>query len=130
MKPFDHRMPAILAPEHYEVWLEHDTHEARLLAMLTPFPADRMEVVRLTPLVNNVKNDGPECLTPAARATTALPGSADDHVVGGRAAVRAIRVYHRRAARGERLAVEGLKRFGTNVATSTQGWFFNAGLVH
>jgi putative SOS response-associated peptidase YedK len=37
-----------------------------LLAMLDPFPADQMEVVKLTPLVNNVKNDRPECLTPAA----------------------------------------------------------------
>jgi putative SOS response-associated peptidase YedK len=66
VKPFHHRMPAILAPEDYAGWLEHDVHEARLLAMLAPFPADQMEAMKLTPLVNNVKNDGPECLTPAA----------------------------------------------------------------
>jgi putative SOS response-associated peptidase YedK len=59
-------MPAILAPDNYEGWLEHDTHGARLLAMLNPFPAGQMEVVKLTPIVNNVRNDGPECLTPAA----------------------------------------------------------------
>jgi putative SOS response-associated peptidase YedK len=66
VKPFHDRMPAVLAPEDYAAWLEHDTPPAALLAMLAPFPADRMEAVRLTPTANSVKNDGPECLTPAA----------------------------------------------------------------
>ena len=66
VKPFHAWRAAILAPEQYAGWLEHDMHEARLLAMLNPFPADQMVAVKLTPLVNNDRIDGPGCLTPAA----------------------------------------------------------------
>ena len=66
VKPFHDRMPAILAPDQYAGWLEHDAPPAALLAMLAPFPAELMEAVKLTPTANSVRNDGPECLTPAA----------------------------------------------------------------
>jgi putative SOS response-associated peptidase YedK len=39
---------------------------AELFRLLAPFPPELMEAVWLAPVVNSVRNDGPECLTPAA----------------------------------------------------------------
>ena len=66
VKPFHDRMPAILNPRDIASWLAHDTPEAGLHGMLTPYPAGLMEAVRVGPAVNKVANDGPECLSPAA----------------------------------------------------------------
>jgi putative SOS response-associated peptidase YedK len=59
-------MPVILTPDRYAGWLAHATPVAELLGMLVSLPAEGMEAVRLAPVVNSVRNDGPECLTPAA----------------------------------------------------------------
>ena len=59
-------MPVILHPEQYAGWLDHGTPIPDALAMLVPFPGALMEAVRLGPAVNNVRNEGPQCLEPAA----------------------------------------------------------------
>jgi putative SOS response-associated peptidase YedK len=66
VKRFHTRMPVILTPDRYAGWLAHDTPAAELLAKLVPLPAGAMEAEKLAPVVNNVRNDGPEFLTPAA----------------------------------------------------------------
>jgi putative SOS response-associated peptidase YedK len=66
VRPFHTRMPVILPPDRYTAWLAHDTPRADVLGMLRPLPPELIEVVKLAPVANNVKNDGPECLTPAA----------------------------------------------------------------
>jgi putative SOS response-associated peptidase YedK len=56
------RMPVILSPEDYELWL--DPGFARMDAlqeMLKPYPADEMRCYRVSERVNQVKNDDPEC---------------------------------------------------------------------
>jgi len=56
------RMPVILAPEDYDLWL--DPGFARLDAleeMLKPYPAAGMHRYRVSDRVNQVKNDDPEC---------------------------------------------------------------------
>jgi len=56
------RMPVILSPEDYELWL--DPGFARLDAleeMLKPYPARQMRRYRVSERVNQVKNDDPEC---------------------------------------------------------------------
>jgi putative SOS response-associated peptidase YedK len=56
------RMPCIQPPESYGAWLDPQTSEARLVALLQPYPADEMRVVEVGPAVNSPNNDGPECL--------------------------------------------------------------------
>jgi putative SOS response-associated peptidase YedK len=59
-------MPAIIPPGDYDRWLSSSTPEAELVGLLKPYPANEIEVVPVSPAVNSVRNDGPECLTPAA----------------------------------------------------------------
>ena len=65
VRPVHDRMPVILGPESYAEWLDPETREARLVSLLTPYPADEMRVAEVGPAVNSPKNDGPECLDPA-----------------------------------------------------------------
>ena len=57
------RMPVILPSSTYCAWLAADSPAPTLRAMLTPFPAEKMEAVTVGPKVNSPKFDGPECLT-------------------------------------------------------------------
>ncbi|MEV5971671.1 SOS response-associated peptidase [Streptomyces sp. NPDC051921] len=61
------RMPLALTPDHYDAWLDprnHDTHDLR--ALLTR-PADgRLDARPVSMAVNNVRNNGPHLLDPAA----------------------------------------------------------------
>ena len=59
------RMPVIVRREDYSEWLDPDTPEKRLKELLVPYPADRMAVKVVGPLVNSPKNDRPECLDAA-----------------------------------------------------------------
>jgi len=59
------RMPVIMAPERFTDWigggpLSPDAAEAILL----PYPADGMEAVPVSTLVNSPRNDDPRCLDP------------------------------------------------------------------
>ena len=58
-------MPVIVAPEHYGTWLDPETPEADLEALLRPYPTDAMRVAAANPVLNSPKNDGPECLEAA-----------------------------------------------------------------
>jgi putative SOS response-associated peptidase YedK len=60
------RMPVILAREHWARWLDptfEDTGE--LTALLEPAPDDELVLYPVRPLVNNVRNNGPELIEPA-----------------------------------------------------------------
>ena len=57
------RMPAILSPDDYDLWLEPDFHgQGKLLKMLRPYSADEMEANSVSTAVNNPRNDTPECV--------------------------------------------------------------------
>lgn len=65
MAPIHNRMPVILAPDHHELWLDCDPVEkGRLLKLLTPFPAKRMEAYPVSKRVNRPTHDGPDCVAP------------------------------------------------------------------
>jgi putative SOS response-associated peptidase YedK len=60
------RMPVILRPEYYGEWLNPNMQDVgRLAPMLAPYAADEMEATAANPFVNNARNEGAECLTPA-----------------------------------------------------------------
>jgi len=57
------RMPVILAPDDCSQWLQGGPDQAELL--LRPYPPELMARYRVTPAVNNVRCDGPECFVSA-----------------------------------------------------------------
>ncbi|MGB0908774.1 MAG: SOS response-associated peptidase [Nitrospirales bacterium] len=65
MTPIHHRMPVILAPQDFDVWLDPATQDPTLLMpLLSPYSSDEMEAYPVNTLVNNPQNDLPECVTP------------------------------------------------------------------
>ncbi len=56
------RMPVILPPEHCEAWLNAPASEAS--SLLLPFDPAPMKRYEVSLLVNNPKNDSPECIAP------------------------------------------------------------------
>jgi putative SOS response-associated peptidase YedK len=61
--PVHDRMPVILQPENYELWLNRNVHRPiELQHLYSPFPADQFSMHRVTETVNNPQNNGPECI--------------------------------------------------------------------
>jgi putative SOS response-associated peptidase YedK len=66
VRPVHDRMPVILPERHWATWLDAGLQGAgELVPLLRPYPADAMRAYPVGPLVNNPRNDGPECLAPA-----------------------------------------------------------------
>ena len=62
--PIHNRMPVILSPECFDVWLGGGKAEA--LDLLRPYDPDAMEALPVSTRVNNVRNDDPEVIAPPA----------------------------------------------------------------
>ncbi len=61
------RMPAIVRPEDYELWLDPDEQEPdRLAKVFKAYPASQMVAYPVSKLVNDPKNDVAECVAPLA----------------------------------------------------------------
>jgi putative SOS response-associated peptidase YedK len=64
-EPIHDRMPVILPPDAWPVWLgEVEANPEELRALLRPYPAGLMRAFRIGPAVGNVKNDVPGLLDP------------------------------------------------------------------
>lgn len=62
LKDIHERMPVILSPDDYDLWLDPGvTDPARIADLLKSFDARLMCVRPVSSTVNNVKNDVPEC---------------------------------------------------------------------
>jgi nucleotidyltransferase/DNA polymerase involved in DNA repair len=56
-------LPVILSAEHFQWWLEPKRFEPEFLkTLLRPYPAEEMNCHKVSKLVNNAKNDVPECV--------------------------------------------------------------------
>ena len=65
MQSIHHRMPVILDPKDYDKWLDPARQDPQdVLPLLVPFPADRMQFVPVSTLVNSPRNESPECIVP------------------------------------------------------------------
>ncbi len=65
IQPLHERMPVILAPEHYNLWLDPGLRDAGpLQALLIPYPAERMRVYPVGKAVNSVRNEGAALIAP------------------------------------------------------------------
>jgi putative SOS response-associated peptidase YedK len=59
------RMPAILTPENYSIWLKVGDQPAdEMLKLLLPYPADEMIAYPVSRLVNTPQYDSPELIKP------------------------------------------------------------------
>ena len=67
LAPIHHRMPVIVDPTNYDLWLEGDADEAN--TVIKPFPQDDMAFYRVSTRVNNVRNDDEACVEPLKRAS-------------------------------------------------------------
>ncbi len=60
--PIHNRMPIIVRPEHYDLWLDPAIHDPA--SVLEPYPADSMETLRDSPRVNSLAIQDPSLLDP------------------------------------------------------------------
>ena len=65
LAPIHHRMPVIVDPSEYEIWLSGDAKEAA--TVIRTFPPEDMAFYRVSNRVNNVRNDDKGCIEPLKR---------------------------------------------------------------
>ena len=71
------RMPVIVRPEHYELWMDQDVKDPAVLApVYEPFPAEEMRAWPVSPRVNTPKNNDATLLEPVPPARE--PGCDDE----------------------------------------------------
>jgi putative SOS response-associated peptidase YedK len=61
------RMPVMLDAEYMWTWLDPQARPADLLALLRPYPADKMTEYPVSSAVNSPSVDSPDCIAPAAK---------------------------------------------------------------
>jgi putative SOS response-associated peptidase YedK len=67
VRPLHNRMPVILAPEDYDVWLHSDgQHLDDLHHLLRPAPEELLAARPISTYVNSPRNEGPACIAPLA----------------------------------------------------------------
>jgi len=65
MRAIHDRMPAIVPPEAFDLWLDTRSGSADIApAILQPAPAGLLEIVPVSRRLNNPRNEGPELLLP------------------------------------------------------------------
>jgi putative SOS response-associated peptidase YedK len=60
------RMPVIVAPDAYDVWLDPASERDELTGLLAPYPEEEMEAYPVSRFVNSPSNNDPRCVEPAA----------------------------------------------------------------
>lgn len=65
VRPIHDRMPVVLPPSAWDVWLDPANDDVDDLArLLVPAPDELVVATPVRPLVSNVRNDGPELIEP------------------------------------------------------------------
>jgi len=65
MEELHDRMPALLLPEEFDIWLDPSNHDTNSLQdLIRPWPDDDIEFYRVNDKVGNVRNNNPELLEP------------------------------------------------------------------
>ncbi len=66
--PLHDRMPVIVSPESFPLWLDPELQDPEILSsLLVPAPAAELEAYPVSTLVNNPANDDPHCMQPLPR---------------------------------------------------------------
>ncbi len=56
------RMPVIVDPAKYDLWLNPDTKQEHLIPLLKSYPSKKMMTYPVSDIVNSPKNDTPQCI--------------------------------------------------------------------
>ena len=65
MMPIHDRMPVIIPPDQFDLWLDPAVHdETQLLGILRPMASSAMMAYPISTLVNSPMNDVAECIEP------------------------------------------------------------------
>jgi len=65
VQPIHNRMPVILDPKDYDLWIDPAvTQPELLLSVLCPCPSDELEAFPVSSIVNKPANDNPRCVEP------------------------------------------------------------------
>jgi putative SOS response-associated peptidase YedK len=69
IRPLHNRMPVILDPEEYNLWLDSEVSDLETLApLMRPYPDDKLEAILVSTLVNNPRNDDARCIEPPEKS--------------------------------------------------------------
>jgi putative SOS response-associated peptidase YedK len=72
--PIHDRMPVVIAPEHFDRWLDCKAHGPREVAdLLFPAPEALFEAIPVSPAVNRVANNGPDIQKRVGEGDVAMP---------------------------------------------------------
>jgi putative SOS response-associated peptidase YedK len=65
MRPIHNRMPVILAPNHYDLWLDPTMKDPKLLEpLLRPYPSEELMACPVSTYVNNPRHNDDRCIAP------------------------------------------------------------------
>jgi putative SOS response-associated peptidase YedK len=65
LKPIHNRMPVILNPKDYDLWLDPDVRDSgKVRRLLGPYPPEEMTAYPVSLRVNNPRNDDAQCIEP------------------------------------------------------------------
>ncbi|HEY9670414.1 MAG TPA: SOS response-associated peptidase [Waterburya sp.] len=62
MQPIHNRMPVIVAPQDYDLWLDPEVKTPELLQLLRPYSSDEMMAYPVSQAVNKPSNDSAQCI--------------------------------------------------------------------
>ncbi len=65
VRPIHDRMPVVLTPAQCQTWLDRSLDPAQLEPLLASAPSAALAAMKVGAAVNQVRNDGPECVAPA-----------------------------------------------------------------
>jgi putative SOS response-associated peptidase YedK len=73
LAPIHPRMPAIVPPEAFDLWLDSARVDAATAAaLIAPAPEEMLEAHEVSPAVNSAANDAPDLLEPATAESRAV----------------------------------------------------------
>ncbi len=76
MQPIHDRMPVILVPPDFDLWLDPDVQEIALIEpLLRAYPAAAMVAFPVSATVNNARNNEPQCVLPLDESYSLLERS-------------------------------------------------------
>lgn len=65
VRPVHHRMPVIIAPTDYDLWLDREVQDPEaVLPLLRSAPEDALHMYDVSTLVNSPRNEAPDCIAP------------------------------------------------------------------
>lgn len=62
LAPIHDRMPVILDRDSYSRWLDPALDDQEITGFFQPYPAEKMQAVKVSTTVNNARNETPDCL--------------------------------------------------------------------